>query len=131
MGCGSRSEHLASAMRQANQHDPGVTLVSIALDEILGHQTVHQAGESARREHDALGELAHPQAATGPSSQTQQDVVVPEGDSVRCAKLGIEPARHPMMGVKECLPGSKLSLGELVVHGQSLAENYLRLQVPP
>jgi hypothetical protein len=125
------SQQSASPIGQPCQRDPGVSLEPIPLDEAGPGQPIHHPGQPARREHHSLGELAHTQAVSRSTSQTEQNVVGPEGEAVLLLQFRIQARDHLVMGVKEGLPGAQLRFGELVRHECSLATWYLRVQLSP
>jgi hypothetical protein len=110
------SQRLATSVREPGQHDPRVAFEAIPPDEALVDQTIHHSGEAARREHHALGQLAHPQTAVGSARQTEKHVVITQREPVLLAKLGVELSDDLVMCVQERLPGAKLRVAEVRRH---------------
>ena len=90
----------------------------VTLYQSVTHESVDDPGQSAGRKHDAPGQLGHIQLSLGDAGQSQQHVIVAQGELVFGAQLCVELVGHLLVRVQKGLPGRQFSLAEFAAHGR-------------
>ena len=94
---------------QNRQAAPTVGGAASSLDETPAHQPIHQSGQTAGAEADAVGQLVHAEPAVPGEAELDQNVVFGERDVLFFDEVRPESPQQRRLGIEEGAPGPHFS----------------------
>ena len=116
VGFGRAPDFFPSSGCERSSDYARVSRITLSTYETFLLESVHDPCEPARRDHDALGELAHRELPIFGASKAQQHIVLGEGELVPATELGVQDPRDLMVRMEKSLPGVHLRVAKLFPH---------------
>ena len=108
MGAAGGEERLDAGVGENGVQAAAVGLAALAGDQAVADEPVDDAGDAAHGQEDGVGELVHPQPASGRAVEVEQHLVRAERETVLELELSVELANEVGVHAQQSAPGSKL-----------------------